>query len=169
MGKKQNTFTDKEKINIALKAVEGGEEELKRLAEEHNIPETKIKEWIRENDLESVNDEIEEVSLEANDSFIDSVKYGVTKDILNYSRLTFWTVFGTAVLIVFITSVMFIHEYTRTASLQYQSDRSQFYSIQELQSNDLETLESFGVVNPEEGIYRIPVDSAITIIANELE
>lgn len=169
MGNDQKQFTDKEKISIALKAADGGDKEIRRLAEEHGTTEENIRSWIREKELRSVNisDEVEEISLDATDNFVDSVTYGATKDTLNYSRLTFWTVFGTAVLIIFITSVMFIHEYTRTASLQNQFEQSQYYNIQEIESNDRATLESFGVIDPDAGIYRIPIDSAITIIVNE--
>jgi len=98
---------------------------------------------------------------------VNSVEYGATFDNLNYNRLTFWSVFGTSVILIFIISIMFIHEYTRTSALQRSDESSVDYDINELQEQDKETLETFGVVNPEEGIYRIPIDSAITIMSNE--
>ena len=62
---------------------------------------------------------------------------------------------------------MFIHDYTESSATQLRSEESQFYDIDDLKQNDEETLNSFGVVDPEASIYRIPIDSAITQIANE--
>jgi hypothetical protein len=167
MSKNQNSFTESEQIHIAKQAAAGESRELKRLAEKHNIREQEIQNWIREYNIEAPSDESDEFSLEASENFIDSVEYGATFDKLNYNRLTFWSVFGTSVILVFIISIMFIHEYTRTSALQRSDESSLYFDINELQEQDKETLETFGVVNPEEGIYRIPVDSAITIMANE--
>ncbi len=167
MSKNQNSFTESEQIRIAKQAAAGGTEDLKRLAEENSISQQQIQNWIREYNIEAPGDESQEVSLEASESFVDSVEYGATFDNLNYNRLTFWSVFGTAVILIFIISIMFIHEYTRTSALQRSDESSLYYDINELQEQEKETLETFGVVDPEEGIYRIPIDSAITIMSNE--
>jgi hypothetical protein len=167
MSKNQNSFTESEQIRIAKQAAAGDTENLKRLAEENNISQQEIQNWIREYNIEEPGNESDDVSLEASEEFVDSVEYGATFDNLNYNRLTFWSVFGTAVILLFIISIMFIHEYTRTSALQRSDESSLYYDINELQKQDKETLETFGVVDPEEGIYRIPIDSAITIISNE--
>ncbi len=167
MSKNQNSLSESEQIRIAKQAASGGSEELKQLAEKHNISQQEIQNWIREYNIEALDDESEEVSLEASENFVDSVDYGATFDNLNYNRLTFWSVFGTVVILIFIISIMFIHEYTRTSALQRSDESSLYYDINELEEQDKETLETFGVVDPEEGIYRVPIDSAITIISNE--
>lgn len=167
MSKKQKTFTDEEKNSIALKAVSGGDEGIKNLSEKHNVSEEKIRNWIRETDVKAVNETEEEVSLDASDEFIASVNYGANFDKLNYKRLMFWGVFGIAVIVIFVQSIIFIYDYTKSSATQLRSEQSQFYNIDELKMNDQETLDSFGVVDAEAGIYRIPIDSAITQIANE--
>lgn len=167
MSKNHNSFTESEQIRIAKQAAAGGTEDLKRLAEENNISQQEIQNWIRQYKIESPGNKSDDISLEASENFVDSVEYGATFDKLNYNRLTFWSVFGTAVILLFIISIMFIHEYTRTSALQRSDESSLYYDINELQEQEKETLESFGVVDPEEGIYRIPIDSAITIISNE--
>lgn len=166
MSKNQNSFTESEQIRIAKLAAAGGSEELQRLANEHNISQKEIQSWIHEYNIEAGGDEPEEISLEASEDFVNSVEYGATFDNLNYNRLTFWSVFGTAVILLFVISIMFVHEYTRTSALQRSDESSLYYDINELQEMDNETLETFGVVDPEQGIYRIPIDSAITIISN---
>jgi len=167
MSKNQNSFTESEQIRIAKQAAAGGTEDLKRLAGENNISQQEIQNWIREYNIEAPGNLSDDVSLEASEDFVDSVEYGATFDHLNYNRLTFWSVFGTSVIVVFIISIMFVHEYTRTSALQRSDESSLYFDINELQEQDKETLETFGVVNPEEGIYRIPIDSAITIMSNE--
>lgn len=166
MSQKKKTFTDEEKRSIALKAISGGEESIQELAEKHEISEEEIKKWVRETDVSSVKQD-EDVSLEATEEFIASVNYGANFDNLNYRRLFFWSIFGIAILAIIIQSIMYIHDYTESSSTRLKSEQSQFYEIDEIKLNDRERLDSFGVVDSEAGIYRIPIDSAITLIANE--
>ncbi|MDZ7718867.1 MAG: transposase [Balneolaceae bacterium] len=167
MSKKQKKFTDEEKNSIALKAVSGGDEAVKELSEKHKISEEEIRNWIRETGVKPVKEKEEEVSLDASDDFIASVNFGANFDNLNYKRLIFWSIFGVAVILIFVQSIIFIHDYTTSSTVQLRSEQSQFYNIDELKQNDQETLNSFGIVDAESGIYRIPIDSAITEIANE--
>lgn len=167
MSKKQKQFTDEEKNSIALKAVSGGDEAVRELSKKHGVSEDEIRNWIRETGVKPVKEKEEEVSLDASEDFIASVNYGANFDNLNYRRLTFWSIFGIAVIVIFVQSIIFIHEYTQSSAVQLRSEQSQFYNIEEIKKNDQETLNSFGIVNAEDGIYRIPIDSAITQIANE--
>jgi transposase-like protein len=169
MSKQQKTFTDEEKKKIALEAASGGEDAVKKLSEKHGVSEEEIHNWIRETDVTDVAAVTgeEEVSLEATEEFIESVNYGANFDKLNYRRLIFWSIFGIAVILIIIQSIMFIHDYTQSSATILRSEQSQFYEIDEMKLNEQETLNSFGVVDPEAGIYRIPIDSAITQIANE--
>lgn len=167
MSKKEKQFTDEEKNSIALKAVSGGDDAIKELSEKHNISEKEIRNWIRETGVKPVKEKEEEVSLDASEDFFQSVSYGATYDNLNYKRLIFWSVFGTAIVLIFVVSIFLIHDYTNSSATQLRSEQSRFYDIEEIQQNDQETLNSFGVVDAESGIYRIPIDSAITDIAND--
>ncbi len=166
MSDKPKNFSDVEKAQIAEKAKNAGEEVLRKLAKEHGVTEEEIRIWMHETSAFGVTDD-EDVSLEATEDFIKSVEYGATFDILNYKRLTFWSIFGTVSVVLFIVGIMFMHEYNRTSALQERFQQSIFYNIDELQQLDRARLESFGVVDPDEGIYRIPIDSAITILTNE--
>lgn len=169
MSKKQNTFTDEEKRNIALEAASGGEDAVRKLAEKHGVPEEDIRNWIRAADVteESTVSKEEEVSLDATSNFIDSVNFGANFDRLNYRRLIFWSIFGTVIFIVIVQSLIFIHNYTKSSAVQLRSEQSQFYEVDRMKLNDQDKLNSFGVIDPEAGIYSIPIDSAITLIANE--
>ncbi len=164
---KKKTFTEEEKAAIAKQAASGGDQDLNELAEEHGITIEQIKLWIRESNAADVDYAEDEVSLEATDDFEKSVTYGATFDKLNYNRLVFWSAFGTITIVLFIVAIIYMHDYTRTSVSQDRSDQSLFYNIEEIQQRDRVILDSFGVVDPEEGIYRIPIDSAITNIATD--
>lgn len=166
MSDKSDKLSDVEKAQIAEKAKNAGNEVREKLAEEYGVTEEEIREWELETSASDVSDD-EEVSLEATDEFIKSVEYGATFDILNYGRLTFWSAFGTVSVVLFIVGIMFMHEYNRTSAIQERFQQSIFYDIEEIQQRDRARLESFGVVDIDEGIYRIPIDSAITILTNE--
>lgn len=169
MSKKSNQFTEEEKAAIALKAASGGEEAIKKLADEHNISVAEIRNWIQEKNISSTEGDTDEYSLNVTDDFSKSVEFGATFDKLNYKRLTFWSVFGIAVILIMIVALMALHNYT-TSSVSYQvSERSQFFNIEQIERDTQNRLNSFGVVDPEEGIYHVPVDTAISMMVNEFE
>ncbi len=163
MSKKSKKLTEEEKLKIVERAATGGAEALSNLADEFGVTDEEIQDLIHKTPVDE--EHSKEYTLEVTDDFLKSVEYGATFDILNYKRLTFWSVFGAAVMVLFIVAVMFMYEYTRTSSIQAQSERSTFYDIELLQRTDQVKLNTFGVVDPDEGIYRIPIDSAITNIA----
>ena len=169
MSSDQKKFTEEEKAAIALKAQSGDPDAKQELAEKHGISVEKIEKWIRETGSQSVTEGDEYVSLEASEKFSESVSYGADPDRLNYPRLIFWSLFGTGIVLFTVLAIMAVYNYTITSAEQSRAAESQFYNISELEARDRATLESFGVVDLEAGIYRIPIDSAMTLIAEEAE
>lgn len=104
----------------------------------------------------------ENVNLETDDELLSAaVAHGVNDDYLNYNRLFFWTVFGTGLVVVIIYGLIHFAEASLFEAQNEASLNSQYSEIKELKAKDAETLNSFGVVNLEEGTYRIPIDQAI--------
>ncbi|TVR29667.1 MAG: hypothetical protein EA390_09320 [Balneolaceae bacterium] len=170
MSSEPKKFTKEEKAAIALKAVSGDDAAKQELAEKHGVTVEIIEKWVRETGVQPVSEEdVNEVTLEASDDFKTSVDFGAVPDKLNYPRLVFWSIFGTAVIVVMIFALMAIYSYTIVGTEQQQSEVSLYFDINELQQRDQATLGSFGVVDPEERIYRIPIDSAITIMAQDTD
>jgi len=167
MSKSSKNFTEEEKAAIALKAASGQENKLQELAEEHGVSVEEIQNWMRETGVTPVKEDVDSISIETTDNYATSVEYGVSFDTPDYKKIVFWTTFGSAVVLLIIVSVFYVHSYTTSNVADRTSQESQFYNIQEIQRQDAETLNSYGVVDPEEGIYRIPIDSAITEIVNE--
>lgn len=163
-------FSKKEKTAIALQAASGDEKTIKQLSEKYDVSVDEIKLWVREISISGVEKEPENyVSLEASEDFISSVEYGATFDRLNYRRLIFWNTFGTVVLTFITVAIIWLYGYTFPGVERQRAETSQFYDIHQLDQDAQSHLQSFGVVDPEEGIYRIPVDSAISKMADEFE
>lgn len=163
----KNKLTEKEKIAIAKQASSGDEASIKKLAGKYDLTEDEIRSWVREFDTLVVEETENVLYLETSEDFEKSVTFGASFDKLNYKRLVFWSFFGSVTLMLFIVAIMLMHDYSRSSVHQDRSERSLFYDIDELQRRDRLKLESFGVVNPDEGIYRIPIDSAITNITTD--
>lgn len=96
-----------------------------------------------------------------------NVTSGVNEDKLNYKKLFFWSVLGTAAVAIVVTVLINIYEYTIFTATQKAGAASQYYDIQELRQNEQETLNSFGLIDGDRGVYHIPIDSAISLIAEE--
>lgn len=169
MSSDPKNFTAEEKAAIALKAQSGDPDAKQELAEKHGITVEEIEKWIRETGSQSVTEGDEYVSLEANEEFAESVSFGAVPDRLNYPRLIFWSLFGTGIVLITVLAIMAVYNYTLTGAEQSRAAESQFYNISELEARERATLESYGVVDLEAGIYRIPIDSAMTLIAEEAE
>lgn len=171
MSNDSKNFTPEEKKKIALEAASGDQGTLANLAEKHEVSVEEIKRWMRETGVDDVNnkniDDRESVSVSATEEFAHDYEFGATPDHLNYRRLFFWSIFGTAVVLIFIIAVFNVYEYTFQGIGQQSSESSQYYEVNELRENDQEQLNSFGVVDLEEGVYHIPIDSAIAKMAEE--
>ncbi len=97
----------------------------------------------------------------------ESINYGVTPDTLNYKRL-FGYFFGGIILVsvmVYGSKTMF--NYFSFKASQEAAINAVFYDIEELRAKDKEILTTFGVVDEDKNLYRVPVDSAITLILND--
>lgn len=170
MSKDPNNLRAEEKTRIVEEAISGGKENIKPTAEKYDIDVELLETWIRETDVtfvfhpDEIDDE-ESVDLEVTDEFANDYEYGVTPDHLNYPRLTFWALFGTSIIFLMILSIIWIHDFSYQSFGQQQSSESVYYNIGDMKERDQVTLDSYGVVDLEAGIYRIPIDSVITQMA----
>ncbi len=173
MSNDSKKFTLEERTKIALEAASGDRGKMINLAEKHDVTVEEIEKWIRETGVKNVKsvdaDDQESVSIIATEEFANDYEFGATPDKLNYSRLFFWSIFGTVVILLIIVSIFNLHDYTYDGVIQQSSEESMYYDIDQMEASSKEHLNSFGVVDLEEGIYRIPIDSAITKIAEESE
>lgn len=115
-----------------------------------------------------VNDEgsVEDVDISTEDEdLVNSVSQGVMSDTLTYSKLIFWSTVGTSLVIIFVIAMVFFSQFSLFEAQREASLRVTYSDFTELRAEQEQELNSFGVVDLEEGIYRIPIDSAISKIA----
>jgi transposase-like protein len=182
MASEEKKYTAEFKKKIALQALDQSKKNLDKLSEKHDVPVSVILMWATE--LEKGGEDVfeetkekeqqhkieddNEADVEITDSRVaDSVQHGVMLDQLNIKRLVFWSVFGTGIVIVFVIGLIEMYQYNQQVTQDRVSAESEYYQANQMKREAQEQLNSFGVVNLENGTYRIPIDSAITEIAGD--
>ncbi len=181
MSNEKKTYSREFKAKVVLETMSGETITPHKVAEKYEVSTEDILNWANEMDLSAENMEKlssavegytveapEEVELEyEEDLFEQEVSYGATFDILNMKMLTFWTVFGTGLVLLIILTLMVVYHFSTASTIQEVSERSEYYEITLLKQREQEQLSSFGVVDLENEIYRIPIDSVITRMARD--
>lgn len=167
------------KAKVALEAVTQGRSVIKEIAKKHGISEDEVIEWAAQLQDEASqvftteaahgsDSEVEDVDITTeDDEFAGAVEHGVMSDTLNYNKLIFWSTLGTTLVVIFVIGLVYFSQYSLFEAQKQVSTQSSYSEIQELKAEQNQELNSFGVVDLEEGIYRIPIDSAISRIATD--
>lgn len=185
MASEKKKYTAEFKKEVASKALNLSRPQLDELSEEYDVPVSMIQLWasklqnaINESEnvfesseaAEKASSEHEEIDVEITSQRVaKSVEHGVMDDKLNYKRLVFWSVFGTVLVIVFVQALFEMFQYNQQLTQERVSAESEYYQVNELKKEANKQLDSFGVVDLENGIYRIPIDSAINEMAADEE
>lgn len=96
-----------------------------------------------------------------------SVSLGATPDSLDYKKLFglfFAGIFLTVVLIIIAVNLFNYYAFKQS---QNAAESAVFYELQDIKNRDHEILTTFGVVDAETGTYRVPVDSAVTLVLED--
>jgi hypothetical protein len=118
--------------------------------------------------IKDTKSDIVDASIESdNEVFITSVKHGVEEEDLDIKAITMWSVLGIVTVVVFVAVLIPFAQYSLNAAKENVNVTSSYYEIRQLNEDANATLNSYGVVNGEEGIYRIPIDEAINKIATD--
>ncbi len=96
--------------------------------------------------------------------FLRAVEDGVMEDKFSIKTVTLWTVLTTIVVVILIVIAVNIYNYFKFDQQFQQAINTEYVEINTLKSNSQEQLITFEVIDEEEGIFRIPVDSAKTLI-----
>lgn len=181
MASEEKKYTPEFKKEVAQKALDRNKKNLDKLSEKYDVPVSVILMWTTEyekggedvfidpedQEQRPVEDH-EEIDVEiADEEVAESVEYGVMFDDLNIKRLVFWSVFGIILVLIFVKALFEMYQYNTRSIQETVSANSEYYQVNQLKRDARDQLNSFGVVNLENGIYRIPIDSAINEIAAE--
>ncbi len=108
----------------------------------------------------------DDVTLETVDSsFAGAVSHGVNDDAMDFGKLFFWSGLGIVTVIVFVVGLIFFAQFSFFNAQKTVSENSSYLEITEMRATQNEQLNSFGVVDLEDGVYHIPIDEAINNIA----
>ena len=97
----------------------------------------------------------------------ESLSLGASPDKLNYRSLFGWFFAGIMTVVVFIYIAMTLFSYFSFHQSQNSAASAIYYELEDLRAKHIETLTTFGVVDEEAGVYRVPVDSAITLVLED--
>ncbi|MEX0609347.1 MAG: transposase [Balneolaceae bacterium] len=176
-----DNYSSEFKAKVALDAVAQGRAVIEKVAQKHNVSEEEVIAWASQlqdeaakvfsgttfaGDIEEDVPEAENVTITTgNKVFQIAVDRGVTKDDLNYSKLIFWSGLGISLLIIFIVSLVYFTQYSLFEAQREVSSQTHYSDVKALYQSQKQELNSFGVVDLENGIYRVPIDSAISRMA----
>ena len=179
MTSEEQNYSPEFKKKVAREALDRSKQNLEGLSEKYDVPVSVILMWATE--LEKGGEDVfekdeKDVELEEKTTMVDveieeqdvanSVDHGVMLDNLNYKRLTFWTVLGVVVLLIIVQSLIELFQYNRQSLQDRVSAQSgEFYQAVQQKKAAKKRINSFGVVNLEEGTYRVPIDSVINNMA----
>lgn len=183
MASEEQKYSAEFKKEVAQKALDQSKQNLDELSEEYDVPVSVILMWATEFEkggddvFESEEDteeeptgEQEQIDVEiSDDRVVDSINFGVMLDQLNYKRLVFWSVFGVIIVSVLVQALFELYQYNQSFVEERVSSESQYYQANQLREEAEQQLNSFGVIDLENEIYRIPIDSAISNMAADEE
>lgn len=185
MSNEKKSYTREFKAKVVLEAVSTESDSPQEIADKYEISLTDLLSWANELDLsddkkQKLSDASEgevpsssvadDVDLEsADDIFSEEIEYGAAFDYLNIKRLTFWIVFGTGFVLLTIIALINLYHYSTSSTIQQVSEQAEYIEAQEIKMRDQEKLSSFGVVDLENGVYRMPIDSVITRMAQDTD
>lgn len=170
------------KAKVALEALAHNIGELHELAEKYHVTEKEIISWVDQlkDNASTLFTEKAEAAEQATSSEWVSEDYdlpaqdqdfntdyirGVSDDRLNLKRITKWFVGGTFVILISIILLVQFAHYSVSNAQNKVSEASQFEDITNLNKEQNEILNNFGVIDAAKGIYHIPIEKAIEKIA----
>lgn len=95
------------------------------------------------------------------------LEHGVVPDTLNYKKLFPLFLAGILLVVALVIGAMQMYRWLDFQSSYNAAVTATYPDIQNLKQRHQADLTSTGVVDADQQVYRIPVDSAITLILNE--
>ncbi|MEO1022429.1 MAG: hypothetical protein AAFW89_07780 [Bacteroidota bacterium] len=170
------------KAKVALDAVSHGSAMVKEIADKYGVTEQEVIAWSSQFDkgkapvFEAVDEaahhdapEGEDVEILSSDADLTfAVSYGNMTDELNYNSLIGWSIGGIVIVIIMIVSMIYFTEFSVfNAQKEVSESITTYADVTELKVDQEQLLNSFGMVDSENRIYRIPIDQAIEEILEQ--
>ncbi|MDG5765973.1 hypothetical protein QA596_00750 [Balneolales bacterium ANBcel1] len=89
---------------------------------------------------------------------------GVSPDNINLRTVSFWIILGIVIVVITLFGVYNMFSYNQFLSSQQAAIDADYHELNERRAADHRMLNSFEVVDEEARRYRIPIDSAMTLM-----
>jgi len=111
--------------------------------------------------------EITKVDIQGDNTLATNTKLGVEKDKLSLGKIIAWALALIVVIVGFFVILPYSFNYATSIKQDELSISAEYYMIKELREKDTNSLSTFGIIDKEAGIYRIPVDSVINMMTTD--
>lgn len=186
MASEEKKYTPDFKIKVAEEALDQGKQNLDTLSDKFDVPVSLILMWTAEYEKHGADafdetdvsgpektertEEPETVTIDITDEKIaESVSLGAMFEDLNMRTIVFWSIVGFVLFNVFVTVLHEMYHRDEQLARDQVSATTEFYQVNQLINQQKKELSEFGVVDAENGIYRIPIDSVINEMAVDSE
>lgn len=184
MASEEKKYTPDFKVKVVEEALERSKKNLDNLAEKYDLPVSLILMWTAEYEKsgpdafeeqetaeeKTQEEEQESVDVQVSDEDISrSVEFGVMTGDLNIKKIVFWSIVGFVILNIFVAILHEMYHRDEQVARERISTTNEYYQVNQLKNQQQKRLSEFGMVDAENGIYKIPIDSAINEIAVDSE
>lgn len=116
--------------------------------------------------IRKVNDDEMQLS-GASQDFAASVHKGVMDDTLDLKMLSLWSIITVVFMILMVYGGYRIYKFYGFQSRTEQAISTDYKELRLKQASDAQYLGTYGMVNGDSGVYRIPIDVAIDLYVTE--
>jgi len=96
-----------------------------------------------------------------------SISFGVSEDNVSLKTVSFWIILGIVLVIITVFGVYNMYNYNKFLSTQQAAIDAEYHGLNDMRERDYRMLNTFELVDEENQRYRIPIDSAMTLIARD--
>lgn len=101
------------------------------------------------------------------EEFESSLLYGASHDRINLRTVSFWIVLGIIIVVLAIIGVYHMFTYNQFLSSQRAAINAEFIDTENRRQRDHRMLHTFEIIDEENLRFRIPIDSAMTLLTQQ--
>jgi hypothetical protein len=98
-----------------------------------------------------------------------SVQLGASPDTFNYKTLFGLFIAGILLVVALIYFAITYFNYLTFKQTQQAAESAVYFQLESLKAQDSAVLNHYGVIDAESGIYRVPVDSAVSLVVQDYQ
>ncbi len=92
---------------------------------------------------------------------------GYEKKDVSVNKIALWGVISVTLLVVFVVFIMDFFVATREKLVYQEQLQPESVALRELRAREIETLNSYKIIDSTKGIYQIPIERAMQLMARE--